>query len=201
MGLFYHALGLVLMQLGSQLVTNVMPEYETPQIPVSISLALSSGLLEESVFFGIPFYLTGNSFVLLGTGIVWSVSHLFNSGTFSLESLAYGGFLFSVPHIFFSLRTWSSGKGWFAIVFHSVWNFIILISYCSFGLRQCSIINDNTFDLMNIITAISAGTIVYLAYQNYANKKNINRYIYLIPVSITIILFFVLFSNEIIFLN
>ena len=104
MGLFYHALGLALMQLGSNLVTNVIPDYETPQIPVSISLALSSGLLEESVFFGIPFYLTGNSIVLFGTGIIWSVSHLFNSGNTSLESLAYGGFLFSVPHIFFSLR-------------------------------------------------------------------------------------------------
>ncbi len=189
------------MQLGSQLVTNMIPDYETPQIPVSISLALSSGLLEESVFFGIPFYLTGNSFVLLGTGIIWSVSHLFNSGIVSLESLAYGGFLFSIPHIFFSLRTWSSGKGWFAIAFHSVWNFLILISLCSFGLRECSIINDDPFDIMNIITAISAGTIVYLAYQNYANKKNINRFVYLIPVTVTIIMFFVLFSNKIIIWN
>ena len=130
MGLFYHAIGLALMQVGSFFATTIISDYEVPQFPVSISLVLSAGLLEESVFFRIPFYLTGNSIVLLGTGIAWSASHLFNSGAMTFEGLAYGGFLFSVPHIFFSLRTWSSGKGWFAVAFHSAWNLTFLLSYC-----------------------------------------------------------------------
>ena len=139
MGLFYHFLGLILMYLGSNLATSVIPEYAPPQIPVSISLALSAGFFEEAIFFGIPTYLSGNPLVVLGVGVIWSVAHLFNSGIISVETLSYGGFLFSIPHIFFSLRTWSSGKGWFAIAFHSGWNFSFLMMYCNMGLRECSI--------------------------------------------------------------
>ena len=130
MGLFYHGLGMILMYVGSFFATSVIPGYEIPQIPVSVSLALSSGLLEESAFFGIPYYMTGHPLALLGSGIIWSAAHLFNSGVFSIETLAYGGFLFSVPHIFFSIRVWISKKGWFAIIFHSVWNFVFLILFC-----------------------------------------------------------------------
>ncbi len=196
MGLFYHGLGLIFMYLGSFLATSVIPDYEIPQIPVSVSLALSSGLLEESVFFGIPYYITGHPIALLGSGIIWSVAHLFNSGVFSIETLAYGGFLFSVPHIFFSIRTWISKKGWFAIIFHSVWNFTILILYCMWGLRQCSILND-TFDILNIIMAVSAGAIVYLAYQS--KTKHINQFLYLIPVLVIFLAIMTLFSLEITF--
>jgi hypothetical protein len=196
MGLFYHGLGMILMYSGSFFATSVISGYEIPQIPVSISLALSSGLLEESVFFGIPFLMTGNPLVLLGTGIFWSVAHLFNSGIFSIEALSYGGFLFSVPHIFFSIRVWISKKGWFAIIFHSGWNVTILILYCMLGLRQCSILND-TFDILNLIMAASAGAIVYLAYQS--KKKDVNRFLYLIPVVVIFVAIVILFSNEITF--
>lgn len=197
MGLFYHAIGLALMQIGSFFAMAIISDYEIPQFPISISLALSAGLLEESVFFGIPFYLTGNPFLLLGTGAVWSVSHLFNSNSdiMSFESLAYGGFLFSVPHIFFSLRVWSSGKGWFAVAFHSIWNLAFLIAFCGMGLRTCSVINDS-FDAMNVITAASAGMIVYLAYISKTRKKIINRFLYLVPITITVLAFLVLYSGE-----
>lgn len=178
MGLFYHGLSLILMYAGSFLATNVISDYEIPQFPVSLSLALSSGLLEESVFFGIPYYLTGNPLILFGTGLVWSVSHLFSSGVFSIEALAYGSFLLTIPHIFFSIRTWISKKGWFAIMFHSVWNSTFLILYCMWGLRQCSIIND-MFDILNVVMAISTGVILYLAYYN--KKKHLNRFLYLVP--------------------
>ena len=190
MGLFYHGLGLILMYLGSNLVTSVIPGYEIPQIPVSVSLALSAGVLEESVFFGIPYYFSGNPIVLLGAGMAWSAAHLFNSGVLSIETLAYGGFLFSVPHLFFSIRTWISKKGWFAILFHCGWNLGILSLYCGMGVRQCSAIND-TFDIINLIMATSAGVIVYLAYQN--RKKQVNRFLYLAPVSVIFISLFVLF--------
>jgi len=195
MGLFYHGLSLILMYAGSFLATSIISDYEIPQFPVSISLALSSGLLEESVFFGIPYYLTGNPLILLGTGIVWSVAHLFSYGVFSAETLAYGGFLLAIPHIFFSIRTWISKKGWFAILFHSVWNFVILISYCMWGLRQCSVVND-TIDILNVIMAVSVGVILYLAYCN--KKKYVNRFLYLVPTVLIMFAVILSYSDEII---
>lgn len=201
MGLFYHFLGLILMYLGSSLVTSVITDYAVPQIPVSVSLALSAGFFEEAAFFGIPFYLSGNSIVVLGTGIVWSAAHLFNTGVISIETLAYGGFLFSIPHIFFSLRTWSSGKGWFAIGFHSGWNISFLMLYCGMGLRECTVINEGLFDILNIVMAIATIFIVYLAYLNQEKKKNLNRILYLIPVSILIVGLFFLGTEEFIFLT
>lgn len=196
MGLFYHGLSLILMYVGSFFATSIIPDYEIPQFPVSIALALSSGVLEESVFFGIPYYMTGNPLILLGSGIVWSTAHLFSSGTFSVESLAYGGFLLTIPHIFFSIRMWISKKGWFAIMFHSTWNFMFLIIYCMWGLRQCSLIND-ALDVLNVIIAASIGMIVYLTYQN--KKKRLNRFLYLIPIVVILIATFVSYSGRIIF--
>lgn len=192
MGLFYHGLGIILMYAGSFFATSIISDYEIPQFPVSITLAVSSGLLEESIFFGMPYYVTGNPLILLGSGIVWSASHLFSSGIFSVEALAYGGFLLTIPHIFFSIRTWISKKGWFAIVFHSAWNFSFLILYCMLGLRQCSVVND-MYDGLNLIMAISAGVIVYLAYQN--KKRHLNRFLYLVPVGIIFVSMIILFSD------
>ena len=201
MGLFYHALGLILMYLGSNLATSVISDYSTPQIPVSVSLALSAGFFEEAVFFGIPTYLTGNPLVILASGIVWSAAHLFNTGIISIETLAYGGFLFSIPHIFFSLRTWSSGKGWFAIVFHCGWNFSFLMMYCGMRLRECSIINDGPFDILNIIMAAATVFMVYLAYMNQVKKKQINRFLYLIPIAVLLVGLFFLYEKEIMLLS
>lgn len=178
MGLFYHALSLSLMYTWSFFSNVIISDYQAPQIQVSMLLSMSSGLLEESVFFGIPYYLTGNVLTLFGAGIIWSVAHLFNSWVFSFEALSYGGFLLSIPHIFFSIRTWISKKGWFAILFHALWNVLFLSLYCSFGWRQCSVIN-GTFDILNLVMAISAGAIVYLAYKNSQNQ--INRILYAIP--------------------
>ena len=195
MGLFYHFLGLILIFLGSNLAAFVISDYETPQIPVSISLALTSGIFEESVFFGIPFYLSGNPLVVLGTGIIWSAAHLFNTGVISIETLSYGGFLFSIPHVFFSLRTWITGKGWFTIVFHSGWNISFLMIYCHLGLRECSVINEGLFDSLNIMMAIATVFIVYMAYMNKEKKKYVNRLIFLIPVAILLIGLFLLFYD------
>ena len=104
MGLFYQGLGLILMYAGSFFATSMISDYEIPQFPVSVSLALSSGLLEESAFFGIPYYMTSNPHILLGTGIAWSAMHLFSSGIFSLETLSYGGFLFTIPYSIYALH-------------------------------------------------------------------------------------------------
>ncbi|MGH1521749.1 MAG: CAAX protease [Nitrosopumilus sp.] len=196
MGLFYHGLSLVLMYFGSFLATSTISGYEIPQFPVSISLALSAGLLEESVFFGIPYYFSGNPYVLLGFGIIWSIAHLFGSGVFSVDALAYGGFLLTIPHIFFSIRTWISKKGWFAILFHSVWNLSFLLLYCMLGLRQCTLFNDSS-DILNLIMAVSSGIIVYLAYQN--KKNNVHRILFLVPAIIICFTLFVLFYQQMIF--
>ncbi|QMU54781.1 MAG: CAAX protease [Nitrosopumilus sp.] len=196
MGLFYQGLGLILMYVGSFFATSVISDYEIPQFPVSVSLALSSGLLEESIFFGIPYYMTGSPHILLGSGIVWSIAHLFSSGIFSLDALSYGGFLFTIPYMFFTIRVWISKKGWFAIVFHSAWNFALLSIYCMLGLRQCSVFNDVT-DVLNLIMAVSAGTIVYLTHTN--KKKDVNRFLYLVPVTVILIAIAILFSTEITF--
>jgi len=197
MGFFYHFLGLVLMYLGSNLASSVISDYTPPQIPISISLAVSAGFFEEAVFFGIPTYLSGHPLVVLGVGIIWSLAHLFNSGIISIETLAYGGFLFSIPHIFFSLRTWSSGKGWFAIIFHCGWNISFLLMYCGMGLRDCNIINDGLFDVLNIIMAIATITLVFLAYRNNIKKNYVNRYLYLVPVLILLIGLTLLLVEEI----
>jgi len=200
MGLFYHSLGLVLMFLGSNLIEEIFTEYESPQIPVSILLAISAGFFEETIFFGIPFYLSGNPLIILGTGIIWSLAHLFNTGIISIQNLAYAGFLFSIPHIFFSLRTWISGKGWFAILFHSGWNLLFLIFYCSIGLRQCNIINEN-FDIINLLMGSASIMIVYFAYANNKKKHHFNRFLYLIPVGILLIGLMLLVTDEIKNLN
>ena len=199
MGLFYHLIGLILMFLGSNLATSVISDYSVPQIPVSVSLAITAGFFEEAVFFGIPFYLSGNPLMVLGGGIVWSAAHLFNTGIISIQTLAYGGFLFSIPHIFFSLRTWTSGKGWFAIVFHSGWNFTFLMMYCGLGLRECSVINDGIFDSLNIIMAVATVSMVYLAYIKQVKKKNVNRFLYLLPVIVLLVGLFFLLGEEITF--
>ena len=128
-------------------------------------------------------------------------SSLFNTGVVSIETLAYGGFLFSVPHIFFSLRTWASGKGWFAIVFHSGWNFTFLMMYCGMGLRECSVINDGIFDAVNIIMAITTVFMVYPCLSKASKEKMCNRFLYLLPVVVLLVGLFFLLEEELKFLS
>lgn len=181
---FYHVVGLAVMYSWSAAVTVLIPEYEVPAIPVSISLAVSAGAVEEALFFGIPFYITNHPMVVLGSGILWSFVHLFNTETFTFSTLAYSSLFFTIPHIFFSLRTWISGKGWFAVAFHSLWNLGVLVSYCSAGLRECYIFgtqNDLLVDVFSIIAAISSLLLVYILYRRSKNRKTI-RYIIWLPI-------------------
>jgi len=95
---------------GSALASQMLPDYEIPSIPVSILAAIVAGPIEETIFFGIPFYLFGNTFAVLGMGVLWAIIHVLNTDVIDVNHLAYGGFLFAIPHIFFSLRTWISKK-------------------------------------------------------------------------------------------
>ncbi len=168
MAFFYHLLSVGLMYGGSALVIQIIPEYETPSFPVSLSLAMASGPLEEGLFFGIPYYLGGTAYSVLVGGAIWSVAHVFGTQTFALNSLAYANFLATIPHLFFSLRTWVSGKGWFAILFHSAWNVAFVLSYCSTGILSCSVLSSGDqmiAEILAVASACSVTSIVYILYR------------------------------------
>jgi hypothetical protein len=165
MAIFYHILSLALTYLGSQLVVRLITDYEEPTFPVSIVMALTAGPIEETLFFGLPYYLTGNTYAVLVLGSIWSIAHIFSTQVFQLNTLGYVNFLATLPHLFFSLRTWISGKGWFAILFHTAWNVAFLFSYCFAGLRDCTLFGEGDYlfvDLFAIGIAVSLILILYL---------------------------------------
>jgi hypothetical protein len=78
--------------------------------------------VEDTLFFGIPFYLSfGNHFLVLAGGIAWTIIHL-GLGIASVNQIHYPNWLSVIPLMFFFLRTWVSGKGWFGIVIHSAYD-------------------------------------------------------------------------------
>lgn len=179
MAAFYHLMSIGLLYLGDFLVTQVVSDYEAPSFPVSITMAVTSGPIEESLFFGIPYLLSGNPQVMLVTGAIWSAAHIFSTQTLALNALGYVSFLTTIPHMFFSLRTWSSGKGWFAIAFHSAWNLAFLLSYCSAGIRTCTVFGQGDYalvDLFAIFLTLSAISILCLLYKKNRIPKNIFTY-------------------------
>lgn len=168
MAFFYHLLSVGMMQGGSALVSEIIPDYESPSFPVSLSLAIASGPSEEGLFFGIPYYLGGTAYPVLVGGMIWSFAHVFSTQTLAPNGLAYATFLATIPHLFFSLRTWISGKGWFAILFHSAWNVTFVMSYCSTGILSCSLIGPGDqmiTDILSVTSAISVTMMVYVLYK------------------------------------
>ncbi len=189
MAAFYHLMSIGLLYLGDFLVTQAVPDYEAPSFPVSIIMALTSGPIEESLFFGIPYFLSGNPQVMLVTGAIWSVAHIFSTQTLALNALGYVSFLTTIPHMFFSLRTWASGKGWFAIAFHSAWNLTFLLSYCSAGIRACTIFGQGDYaliDLFAIFLALSVISVLCLLYKKSKMPKSI--FVYSMVGSITVLI-------------
>jgi hypothetical protein len=163
MGVFYLVIGLGLQQVGNDLAQHFISNYQTPSVPISISLGLSSGPLEEIMFFGTLLYLNGNYLVVLAGGILWSLLHIFNTTNFMLTNLAYGSVFFTIPHVFFSLRTWISGKGWFAILFHTFWNAIVLGLQCTQG-ANCVIMGSGLgffLDLSSIVATVVLSIALY----------------------------------------
>lgn len=170
MGVFYLAIGLVLQLAGNNLAQHFISNYQIPSVPISITLGLSSGPLEEIVFFGTLFYLNGNYLMVLAGGIIWSVLHIFNTSNIVSTNLAYGSVFFTIPHIFFSLRTWISGKGWFAILFHTSWNAIVLGIQCTQG-SNCIPIGSG-LDFFLDLSSIAATTVLAIAlYRVYRHKR------------------------------
>lgn len=170
--LFYHGIGILLLLAITPLIEQVLPDYEQPSIPRSLLLVLAAGPLEETIFFGIPFYIFGNAYFVLATGLIWVAIHLFNTDTLSVNSLAFGNLVFVLPSLFFSLRTWLSGKGWFSVITHSAWNGIFFSAGCSAGEFSCIAIESDISATVSTI-ALSGGLLgaTYLLYRRRKNKE------------------------------
>jgi hypothetical protein len=170
--LFYHGIGILLLLAVTPLIEQVLPDYEQPNIPRSLLLVLAAGPLEETIFFGIPFYIFGNVYFVLATGAIWVGIHLFNTDTLSVNSLAFGNLVFVLPSLFFSLRTWLSGKGWFSVVTHSAWNGVFFSAGCSAGEFTCTAIESDISATVSSI-ALSGGLlgVTYLLYRRRENKE------------------------------
>ena len=160
------------MIIGSVVLDFVVSNYTEPTIPLSVISVIFAGPFEETIFFGIPFYLTGNNLVTLAGGVIWASLHILNTPSVQASSLAYLTWLFVTPSIFASLRTWISGKGWFAIISHSIWNLIFFVAGCISGEFACSIFNEKGFliDVAYISTSVVFILITYFLFLRYENK-------------------------------
>ena len=172
MVLFYHAIGVLVLAAGSLLIQNVIRDYNEPSIPITIVSVLFAGPIEETLFFGIPLYATGSHIVVLAGGIIWAMIHILNTPTVQLNALAYTNWLFVIPSIFLSFRTWISGKGWFAVVSHSTWNIVFFTLGCTSGEFPCNVFYDkNGFsDIMMISIGSLLVALTYFLYRRNVTK-------------------------------
>ncbi|HMK58872.1 MAG TPA: CPBP family intramembrane glutamic endopeptidase [Nitrososphaeraceae archaeon] len=172
MVLFYHAIGVLVLAAGSLLIQNVIRDYNEPSIPITIVSVLFAGPIEETLFFGIPLYATGSHIVVLAGGIIWAMIHILNTPTVQLNALAYTNWLFVIPSIFLSFRTWISGKGWFAVVSHSAWNIAFFTLGCTSGEFPCNVFYDkNGFsDIMMISIGSLLVALTYFLYRRNVTK-------------------------------
>jgi membrane protease YdiL (CAAX protease family) len=171
--LFYHGIGVGLLVLGTLILQQIIPNYQEPDIPRSLIGVLAAGPLEETVFFGIPFYVLNSSHAVIVTGAMWAVLHIFNTPNIEVASLAFGNWLFVVPSLFFSLRTWASGKGWFSIVVHSAWNGIFFAAGCWGGDINCTTLEQDIFTnylMIGLSAALLAGTYVLYKWRRKKEK-------------------------------
>ena len=171
--LFYHGIGIVLLLAGSAVIEQAIPDYEEPNIPRSLTGVLVAGPIEETIFFGIPFYVFGNAYSVLVTGAIWVAIHLLNTPTLEASALAFGNLLFVLPSLFFSLRTWVSGKGWFAVLTHSAWNGMFFVLGCGSGEFQCTTVDSDIS--MTIFTVLLSAGLIGVTYVLYRRKENKER--------------------------
>jgi hypothetical protein len=166
---FYHAIGVGLLIVGAFVVQSVMTDYKEPFKPVTVISVIFAGPIEENLFFGIPLYATGSHLIVMAGGILWAMWHLLGS-TMQADSLAYSNWLFVLPSIFLSFRTWISGKGWFAIAAHSVWNISFFSLGCASGEIDCKIFYGSN-PLSDIITISAAAILTMITFTLYYSKQ------------------------------
>ena len=172
---FYHSLGLIVALVGSPLIQTTIPGYVEPNIPRYFDSVVFAGPIEESLFFGIPLYGLANGSAPLIGGLVWVFLHLINTEDLSVLSLAYVNWLFVIPSFFFSFRVWISGKGWFAVVSHSVWNCFFFLAGCYTGEYECMSYENPSALLSSTFLATLLVLITYWLYQKrrYLVEKKI----------------------------
>lgn len=174
--LFYHGIGVILMIAGSLVVEKVIINYHEPSLPRNLALVVSAGPMEETLFFGIPFYAFGNYYVVLAGGVIWVMVHILNTHTIDIQNLAYANWLFVIPSFFFSFRTWISGKGWFAVVTHSGWNGIFFTLGCAYREYPCTVIPSggaNVLILSSVTLSMVLVGLTYLLYRKRNRKSTI----------------------------
>jgi membrane protease YdiL (CAAX protease family) len=170
--LFYHGIGIVLLLIGTYAVQQAIPNYKEPDLPRSLPAVLAAGPIEETIFFGLPFYIFGNAYSVLVTGALWAAIHLLNTTSLTVDSLAFGNLLFVVPSLFFSLRTWISGKGWFSVIVHSAWNGIFFAAGCATGDFTCTMIDkDINGTLLTIVLSAGLLAATYFLYRRKKSKE------------------------------
>lgn len=162
---FYHGIGIALLFAGTAVLEQVVQGYEEPEIPRTLISVLAAGPIEETVFFGVPFYVFNSSHAVIVTGAIWAILHIFNTPTVELASLAFGNWLFVIPSLFFSLRTWASGKGWFSVAVHSAWNAVFFAAGCGTGEITCSALEQDSF--VNLVIAALSGGLLAGTYGLY----------------------------------
>ena len=165
MGLFYSALGIVI-AYSIWGIQYVVFDYEEPVVPISFVQMIMAGPVEETIFFGIPFSLSGNPYVILATGSIWASVHIFNAQFAEEGGFSYSTVGFAIPHIFFSLRAWKSGKGLFTILFHSAWNGMIFGISVLVGELPLMMI-DESFPEIDIVMIIISVILMGVTYPLY----------------------------------
>jgi Type II CAAX prenyl endopeptidase Rce1-like len=172
--LFYHGIGILIMVLGTFVIEHIVPGYQEVPVPLSIVSVLSAGPIEEILFFGLPFYILGHHLFVLAGGIIWVMLHILNTNTLELSTLSYANWLFVMPSLFFSLRTWISGKGWFAILTHSAWNGVFFALGCFVGEISCSL-NLHGDDILASVNSLGLSAIlialIYILYKRKTGRS------------------------------
>ncbi len=176
MGLFYVALGNALGIAVNLVLPYSIPGYHEPHLSIPIISGVFAGTSEETFFYGIPFYLSGNPYIVLLTGIAWSSIHILNTNVLQFKDLAYANYLGTVPWIFFTLRVWISGKGWFAIIFHSAYDVVALSGNCVLGQNTCSLTGSYS-SLVIVGGTISSAILMVITYSLYKwrTKRELNK--------------------------
>jgi len=162
--------------IGVFIIENLIPNYEPPLIVLSLDLVVTAGPIEDTLFFGIPFYASfGNHLVILASGIIWIMTHILNINTFDIMHLPYANIIGIVGFLFFFLRTWISEKGWFSIVIHSAYDSILFIVFCNFGGFSCRVSwyeGDLIYYTISLIIISAAlPLLVYFLYRREHNRE------------------------------
>jgi len=179
MAIFYHVIGLLIAFVVWGAVILNDPSHEIPFYPLTLIDVTTAGPIEESLLFGLPYFLTGNQYVMLGTAILWTLFHvggLDEDGNFSEEWLTWENFAFVIPTMFFSYRTWLSGKGWLSIVIHSVWNVGAFGVDCVSGEGDCIIYeSDVEGNIISVVLILVSAILIGITFWAYRRRERKNE--------------------------